>query len=364
MPWQKNGAKGTKEQVKTKREQNIMRLCSIKVFFMLTIIMMVSVSEGAASSMKVSKLDLPQTIGVWTRNDLSRVINSKNIFDYMNGAGELYLSYRFDHLEVYEYKADHEKSILVELYYMKTSDDAFGLLSLDWGGERISFGGSPANASNDSLASSTKALYGAGLLRIWSDDLYSRVMAFRETSAAKKAVLALGKAIVANRKTTPKPALLKVIPTDMGMGWKLRNDRVGYLRSHLVLNSLYYLSHQNILNLNLSTEAVTAPYDNISKNEDFKRIQFLFVKYVDSEQAQQALDNFQKNYLPEYKNSLGTDSYNQIANFFQIEDGWLGYRLYGPCIAFVFGCPDKEAARMIIDQTRFNLIEMEDDYDK
>jgi len=313
--------------------------------------------------MKVSKFDLPQTIGVWTRTDLPRVINSKDIFDYMNGAGELYLSYRFDHLEVYEYKADHEKSILVELYYMKTSDDAFGLLSLDWGGERISFGGSPANTSNESQATSARALYGAGLLRIWSDDLYSRVMAFQETSAAKKAVLTLGNAIVANRKTTPKPTLLKVLPTDMGMGWKLRNDRVGYLRSHLVLNSLYYLSHQNILNLNLSTEAVTAPYDNIVKNEDFRRVQFLFVKYVDSEQAQQALDNFHKSYLPEYKKDLGTESFAQIANFFEIEDGWLGYKLYGPCIALVFECPDKETARTIIDQTRFNLIETEVDYD-
>ena len=314
--------------------------------------------------MKVSKFDLPQTIGVWTRTDWPRVINSKNIFDYINVAGELYLSYRFDHLEVYEYKADHEKSILVELYYMETSDDAFGLLSLDWGGERISFGGSPAKPSNESLASSARALYGAGLLRIWSDDLYSRVMAFHETSAAKKAVLTLGKAIVANRKTTPKPTLLKVLPSDMGMGWKLRNDRVGYLRSHLVLNSLYYLSHQNILNLNLSTEAVTAPYDNIIKNEDSGRVQFLLVKYVDSEQAQQALDKFHKSYLPEYKNNPGTDSFTQIENFFEIEDGWLGYKLYGPCIALVFECPDKEAAKMIIDQTRFNLIDTEGDYDK
>lgn len=141
-------------QVNTKREQDIMRLCSIKVVFLLTITMMVSISEGTVSSMKVSKICLPQTIGVWTRSESPRVINSKNIFDYMNGAGELYLSYRFDRLEVYEYKADHEKSILVELYYMKTSDDVFGLLSLDWGGERISFGVSPENASNDSLVSS------------------------------------------------------------------------------------------------------------------------------------------------------------------------------------------------------------------
>jgi hypothetical protein len=55
----------------------------------------------------------------------------------MNGAGELYIGYRFRHLDVYEYTSGSEENILVELYYMETPDDAFGLLSLDWGGESV-----------------------------------------------------------------------------------------------------------------------------------------------------------------------------------------------------------------------------------
>lgn len=305
--------------------------------------------------MKVRKLNLPKTIGVWTRPDTPRVIDSGNIFEYMNGAGELYLAYRFNHLEVYEYKANDEKSILVELYYMETSDDAFGLLSLDWGGERVSFSDSPAKTSNQSLTSSTRALYGAGLLRVWSDNLYCRVMAFRETPASKQAVLTLGKTIAANRKSPPEPELLKILPLDIGMGWKLRNDRIGYFRSHLVLNSLYYLSHQNILNLDLSTEAVAAPYDSMD-GKDRTRVQFLFVRYADSRQAQQALDHFHKTYLPEQKKNFGTSSMTESQSYFKIEDGWLGYKVYGPCVALVFECPDENSARMIIKQIQFNLL--------
>ncbi len=52
----------------------------------------------------------------------------------MNGGGELYLAYRFDRLDVYHYEAKGQNKILVEVYQMKTTDDAFGLLSLDWGG--------------------------------------------------------------------------------------------------------------------------------------------------------------------------------------------------------------------------------------
>jgi hypothetical protein len=333
----------------------MMRLSSRATFFLLAIILMASTSEGATGGMKVHKPNLPKTIGVWSRPDSPRVINSRNIFEYMNGAGELYLAYRFNHLEVYEYKTDDAKSILVELYYMETSDDAFGLLSLDWGGEHVSFSDSPANTSKQSLTSSTRALYGAGLLRIWSDNLYSRVMAFRETPASKQAVLTLGKTIATNRKSPPEPELLKILPLDIGMGWKLRNDRIGYFRSHLVLNSLYYLSHQNILNLDLSTEAVAAPYDCID-GKDRKRVQFLFVRYGDSGQAQQALDNFHQTYLPEHEKNFALGSVPKSQSFFKIEDGWLGYKVYGPCIALVFECPDENSARMIIEHIQFNSI--------
>ena len=335
-----------------------MRLPSRTAFFLSAIILMVPTSERVTDSMKAGRLNLPKTIGAWTRPEFPRVINAKNIFEYMNGAGELYLAYRFDHLEVYEYRSDNQKSILVEVYYMKTSDDAFGLLSLDWGGEHVSLSDSPGNKSTQSFTSSTRALYGAGLLRIWSDNLYSRVMAFHETPASKQAVLGIGKAIAANRKSPPEPEILKILPSYLGMGWKLRNDRIGYFRSHLVLNSLYYLSHQNILNLGLSTEGVAASYDRIHE-EDLKRVQFLFVKYADAAQAQQALDQFHNAYLPEHKEDFTAGGMTEIKNFFQIEDGWLGYKLYGPCIALVFACPDKESARMIIGQIQFHLIRME-----
>jgi hypothetical protein len=325
-------------------------------FFLLPIIMTVSMSEGATGRMEVCKLDLPKTIGVWIRPDLPRVINSRNIFDYMNGAGELYLGYRFSHLEVYEYTADNEKSILVELYYMKTSDDAFGLLSLDWGGERVSFSGSPANTSDQSLTSSTRALYGAGLLRIWSDNLYARIMAFRETPASKQAVLAIGKTIALNRKTSPEPELLRILPLHIGSAWKLRKDRLSFFRSYLALNSMYYLSHENILDLDLSTEAVIAPYEYISSSSERKRSQFLLVKYGSHERARKALNHFHDAYLPEHKKEFTVDSATKSPSLFKLEDGWLAYKLVNKYIAIVFECPDQESARIMIRNNESNLL--------
>jgi hypothetical protein len=328
-------------------------------FFFLTITMTIIIYGGATGEMNAGKLDLPKTVGVWNRPDSPRVISSKNIFKYMNGAGELYLGYRFHHLEVFDYTSANQDNILVELYFMETSDDAFGLLSLDWGGEPVSFDGSPIAASNKSFTSSTRTLYGGGLLRSWSDYIYARVMAERETPASKKAVLALGKAITANTRNSLKPELVKTLPLKIGSAWKLRIDRLSFFRSHLVLNSIYYLSHENILDLDLSAEAVIAPYEPISYSKDRHRSQFLLVQYENLERARNALNHFHDAYLPEYKKEITTSSAANSPSLFKLEDGWLAYKLLGQYIAIVFECPDQESARAIIQRIEFNLLKKE-----
>ena len=110
--------------------------------------------KGAIVELEANEINLPKTIGGWTRPDSAQTIDSTSIFKYMNGAGELYLSYGFNHLDVYEYTADNQKSILVELYYMKNSDDAFGLLSLDWGGEPVTFNHSYVKQESNTIAPS------------------------------------------------------------------------------------------------------------------------------------------------------------------------------------------------------------------
>ena len=78
---------------------------------------------------------LPATVGAWTRSGQVQTIGPDGLFDYMNGAGELYLAYRFVGLEVTRYTTPDGPDIVVESYRMETTDDAFGVLSWDWSGE-------------------------------------------------------------------------------------------------------------------------------------------------------------------------------------------------------------------------------------
>jgi hypothetical protein len=335
----------------------------ILTFFTLFLILHLNLSTSPTSSplniydnlggnMMESKPLLPKNVGIWTRPESPKIITTKNIFDYMDGAGELYLAYRFDHLESYEYQAEAQKEILVELYFMESSDDAFGLLSMDWGGEPMNLNTlSPEYTSTDKQPW-PRALYGEGLLRIWSDNIYARVMAYQETPESKQAVLELGSTIVKDRTNPPAPELMEALPSALHQSWKLRKDRAGYLRSHLVLNSQYYLGHENMLDLNHTTEVVTAPYEKMDSSESRSRIQFLTVKYSNPEQTKNALAHFHRVYLPDYpleKRSLRSED---LKNTFPIEDGWLGYRLQENTLSFFFECPDQETARAIMHQIK------------
>ncbi len=182
-------------------------------------------------------LKLPRTVGVWTQSGGPKFVGPEDIFNYMDGGGELYLGYRFKRLEVQRYASSDQGEILVELYWVETSDDAYGLLSLDWGGEPVAL---PLQASASTTLPTTdgpRALYGAGLLRLWSGNLFARIMADHETNASKSAVQAVGQAIAAGRLDPPRPQLIQALPARVGSRFSLRQDRVAFLRSHLVLNS-------------------------------------------------------------------------------------------------------------------------------
>lgn len=315
-------------------------------FFLSALLFFLIILSDVRGKMKEFKPVLPKAMGLWTRPDSPRVVNAESIFDYMDGAGELYIGYRFDHLESYEYKAKAQKNILVELYFMKSADDAYGLLSLDWGGKPVELDPSAQEKASPDNFLWPRALYGEGLLRIWSDNIYARIMAYLETAESKEAVLSLGRAVVKGRKNPPPPQLLVHLPSSFQPDWKLLQDRVSFFRNHLVLNSIYYLSQENILDLDLSTEAVTALYEREDPPEGRARIRFLQVKYPDQKQASKALAHFHKAYLPEHPYQ------KEKVKAFHVEDGWLGYRHKNRTLSFIFECPEQETVRTIMDQVK------------
>jgi hypothetical protein len=303
----------------------------------------------------------PARVGAWVRPESPQVIAPADIFAYMDGAGEMYLAYRLVRLEAYEYRAEsspsgsdrvpgvQEDPILLELYQLESSDDAYGLLSGDWGGEPVALDGVSATTP-------ARALYGAGLLRAWSADLYLRVLATTETAASRAAALELARAVVAGRPSPPPPGLVTALPETVAGSFRLRPDSVSFLRSHLVLNSIYFLGTANLLGLSAATEAVAARYAQVA-SEGGGRLRLFVVRYPTEAAALEALAQFRSGYLQGPRAAGGGDeaaipsaTASAATGVVRVEDGWMGYRIAGRRLVLVFEAPDAATTRAVLEQ--------------
>lgn len=295
-------------------------------------------------------MPLPKQVGTWKLSEGPRRIEPKAIFDYMDGGGELYLGYRFRYLEVYDYRDPVDTQILLEVYHMESSDDAFGLLSLDSDGQEVKFGpeGSPAGGG----------IYGAGLLRLWSGDIFVRILAEKETPESRDAVMQLGKAVTAGRVQASEPAFLHALPAGFP-GYRLNNREASYFRSYLVLNSIYFLGTQNILKLNLKTQAVIASYRSAGRDQP-KSVRLLEIRYDTPGSALAAFRSFLQSYLPEHKcKASGKPASGPgappEAGTCQVEDGWVGYRVVGRTLVLGFQFPSEQIVRVCVDNATEQL---------
>lgn len=75
----------------------------------------------------LNPLNLSDNINGWYKIKFENY-NSENIFDYMDGAGEVYISYKFNQLFVYNYKKEKDE-IILEIFEMKEPKYAYGLFS-------------------------------------------------------------------------------------------------------------------------------------------------------------------------------------------------------------------------------------------
>lgn len=67
----------------------------------------------------------------WEKSEVTREFFPENLFDYIDGAADSYLSYQFKHLWVKEYTNASGASIKAEIYEHSNENDAFGIYSIE-----------------------------------------------------------------------------------------------------------------------------------------------------------------------------------------------------------------------------------------
>ena len=254
---------------------------------------------------------LPDAVSDWGVGE-DTVYTRETIYGYIDGGAELYISYGFSSLLSRTYTREGGPDIIVDVFDMAESRNAFGVFSHS------------RETIDDAFGQGSQ--YTKGLLLFWKDRYYVSILASPESEESKRAVFELaGRIDQAIPTVGPLPEILGLLPTESLVG-----ESVRYFRHHVWLNSHYFVADENILHIDEKTEAVLAKY----KTGDTRAL-LLVVEYPDEKEALLARSDFVEHYLPEMDRE-------SVA---RIEDStWAGCRKAGRVLAVVFNAPTKEVA--------------------
>jgi hypothetical protein len=185
---------------------------------------------------------LPETVGEWTRQNDPVTYDRETIFDYINGAGEVYNSYAFRNVLVDRYETADGRGVTVEVFDMGNVEDAFGVFSYAREDEEEGIGAGFERKGT--------------VLCFWQDRFYVCAQAEQRDDDPAEVLEPVARGISAALPSAgTKPALMGALP---------ENGRVPYsdrfFHTHQALNYQHYLDRENVLKLSPETRVALARY--------------------------------------------------------------------------------------------------------
>jgi hypothetical protein len=238
------------------------------------------IQTSSADPIQSLHASLPKQIQGWNAESNDRFFDDETIFDYIDGAGEVYRAYNMYKCLSRRYTTPEGPAIVLDIFDMQTSEDAFGVFTHDQDGDPVEVG--------------QGGLYRSGWLSFWKGRFFVSIYMEEESGPAERAVRALAKGVASCiPQEGPKPRILSFLPQQ---GLQPRTTR--YLHHYIVLNYHFYLADDNILNLGPETDAALARYKRGEENA-----QLLLAQYPERGKAGKAHRRFLKTYLPEARST-------------------------------------------------------------
>ena len=192
----------------------------------------------------------------------------ENLYKYIDGASELYISYGFAKLISRKYEKPGQPEIVVDFFDMGNAANAFGI-----------FAHSQEKPEREIGQDSE---YLDGLLRFWKGRFYVSLLCSPETPDSRSAVMELGRSL-ADRilQTGDRPFGLTLLPGSGLIAFSIRS-----FHHYAWQNTYMFISAENILGIGPDSEAVLAKYE-----QGEQRPVVLLVLYPDSMAAGRAFIN-------------------------------------------------------------------------
>jgi hypothetical protein len=191
-----------------------------------TFFCMVSEAEGRV-------VTFPKMDG-WDQPEKPQSYSPETLYEYIDGAADLYLSYEFQELSVAEYRGTQKAAVTVEIYRHSTPTQAFGIYSQ----ERL------ANAKL--LDIGAQGYQEPTVLNFVSGSYYVKISGYETGAEDERTLLAFGRKIEQTLGgRTPLPEILAAFPQE---GLKphsekfISRDFLGYSFLHSGFTADYELS--------------------------------------------------------------------------------------------------------------------------
>jgi hypothetical protein len=232
---------------------------------------------SAGKGKMAGKINWPPEAAGWKWDREVVTFNGESLYHYIDGAAEVYLAYNFQKVTARRYVKVDQPDIVAEVYRMGSSEDAFGVFSLEQQDPEAGIG--------------QGSEFGGSLLRFWKGRYFATVLGSGTGKELEEAVLSLGRELAKGiQETGDPPRLLRYLPESP----KPATDRICFVRSHVLLNRCFFISHQNILRLANDVQALLVRYP-----QKEKKLCVLLIRYPTAARARSALAGFRSAYLPE-----------------------------------------------------------------
>jgi hypothetical protein len=260
---------------------------------------------------------LPDALQEWFAEETIPLNTPNDMYTYMDGGAELYLSYGFKQAISRKYRKINQPEVTAEVYDLIESRNAFGVFS------------QTRETENLQLGQGAFSLPGA--VFFWKDHYYISLSTWESTPGSEDFIRRLGAFIDEKIKINGElPPVIKLLPEEGLVPF-------GYLYFHhyVWLNAYFFITDSNLLRIDDQTDAVIAKY-----TVDEKRMFLILVQYGDNAAAREAFSSFGSAFFPE----------GLTDNCLRLEDNnWLAAAVSDRMIAAVFnGTTGQSANRLLM----------------
>ena len=265
----------------------------------------------------------PAAIGDWRADGPTTTYDRRSIFSYLDGGAEVYLAYGMTALATRRYVRDGETSIVADLFEMATPAGAYGMYTFELEGPEIELG--------------QGAELSSGMLRFWQGRCFGTVRAEQESSVADRALLDLGRVMVA---ACGAPDRVPELPAHFAPEG-LRLLSVRYVLGPELLAWQERSMEGNALGLDPGAEAVVARYGPLGE-----RTRLVVAHCRDAVAAQAGVERVRA--------SLGSQA---DPEGFAAGEGetWNAVRAVREYVLVVRSAPTRERAQALLDATATRL---------